>query len=179
MRFAAGTSPHLADPKREQLKVKQRRGILVAVVNRDDFPDKDTILDELKGLVKTAGVIVVGEIIQYRDKPHPALCVGTGKLEELTQMIAARDAELVVFDNNLTPAQGKNVEEATKTIIVDRSEVILDIFATHARTYEAMLQVELAQLLYFRTRLKRMWTCLLYTSPSPRDKRQSRMPSSA
>ncbi|MCL4107134.1 UNVERIFIED_CONTAM: hypothetical protein GTU68_039126, partial [Idotea baltica] len=159
-RFAAGTLPHLADPKREELKVKQRRGILVAVVNRDDFPDKDTILDELKGLVKTAGVIVVGEIVQYRDKPHPALCVGTGKLEELEQMIAARDAELVVFDNNLTPAQGKNVEEATKTIIVDRSEVILDIFATHARTAEAMLQVELAQLLYFRTRLKRMWTHL-------------------
>lgn len=150
----------MADPKREELKVKQRRGILVAVVNRDDFPDKDRILDELKGLVKTAGVIVVGEIIQYRDRPNPATCLGSGKIEELQQLIAARDAELVVFDNNLTPAQGKNLEEATKTIIVDRSEVILDIFATHARTYEAMLQVELAQLLYFRTRLKRMWTHL-------------------
>jgi GTP-binding protein HflX len=158
--FAVRNAPDLADPKREKLKVKQRRGILVAVVKRDEFPDKDTILDELKGLASTAGVVVVGEIIQYRDRPHPATCLGTGKLEELQQLIEARDAELVVFDNNLTPAQGKNIEEATDTVIVDRSEVILDIFATHARTHEAMLQVELAQLLYFRTRLKRMWTHL-------------------
>ena len=150
----------MADPKREELKVQQRRGILVAVVNRDEYPDKDTVLDELRGLVKTAGVVVVGEIIQYRDRPHPGTCLGSGKLDELQQLIEAKDAELVIFDNNLTPAQGKNVEDATKTVIVDRSEVILDIFATHARTHEAMLQVELAQLLYFRTRLKRMWTHL-------------------
>ena len=132
----------------------------MSVVNRDEFPDRDKVLDELRGLVKTAGVNVVGEMVQYRRQPHPALCLGRGKLEELEFMIQARDAELVVFDNNLTPAQGKNLEEATQTVIVDRSEVILDIFATHARTYEAMLQVELAQLLYFRTRLKRMWTHL-------------------
>ena len=150
----------MADPKREELKVKQRRAILVSVARRDEFPDADKVLDELRGLVKTAGVHVVGELVQYRRQPHPALCLGRGKLEELELMIQTLDAELVVFDNNLTPAQGKNLEEATKTVIVDRSEVILDIFATHARTYEAMLQVELAQLLYFRTRLKRMWTHL-------------------
>lgn len=150
----------MGDPKREELKVQQRRAILVAVIPQDSVIPRENALDELKGLVKTAGVHVVGEMVQVRDKPHVAHCIGHGKLEELKQLIESRDAELVVFDNNLTPAQGKRIEEETKTVIVDRSEVILDIFATHARTYEAMLQVELAQLLYFRTRLKRMWTHL-------------------
>ena len=150
----------MADPKREQLNVQRRRAILVAVVVRKAGQDRGDPLDELRGLVSTAGVHIVGEIVQYRAEPHRATCLGSGKLEELNQLVAARDAELIVFDNNLTPAQGKNLEEATQTIIVDRSEVILDIFATRARTYEAMLQVELAQLLYYRTRLKRMWTHL-------------------
>jgi GTP-binding protein HflX len=150
----------LADPKREQLNVERRRAILVAVVPSRSSRESAEPLAELKGLVATAGVQVVGEIVQHRPYPHRATCLGKGKLEELCQLIAARDAELVVFDNSLTPAQGKNLEEATQTIIVDRSEVILDIFATRARTYEAMLQVELAQLLYYRTRLKRMWTHL-------------------
>ena len=150
----------MADPKREQLKVERRKAVLVGVVDRSSRLPKDRVLDELKGLVKTAGVRVVGELVQVRDRPHPGTCIGRGKIDELKQMIGALDAELVVFDNNLTPAQGKNLEDATNTVIVDRSEVILDIFATHARTYEAMLQVELAQLLYFRTRLKRMWTHL-------------------
>ena len=78
----------------------------------------------------------------------------------LIRLIDRHDADLVVFDNNLSPAQGQKLEDATRTIIVDRSEVILDLFATRAQTYEAMLQVELAQRLYFRTRLKRMWTHL-------------------
>ena len=150
----------LADPKREELNVQQRRGVLVAVVPHSSPIARENALDEIRGLVKTAGVEVVGELIQVRDRPHVAHCVGSGKLEELSMMIDATDAEVVVFDNNLTPAQGKRLEMELETVIVDRSEVILDIFATHARTYEAMLQVELAQLLYFRTRLKRMWTHL-------------------
>lgn len=150
----------MGDPKREELKVADQRAILVAVVNPDECPDRETALDELKGLVKTAGVEVVGEIVQYRDTPHPAHCLGTGKLEELKELIEAKEAEMVVFDNNLTPSQGRALEQAVEKPIVDRSEVILDIFATHARTHEAMLQVELAQLMYFRTRLKRMWTHL-------------------
>ena len=112
------------------------------------------------GLATTAGVQVVHEVIQVRPRPHPATCLGSGKIEELAELIEAHEAELVVFDNNLTPAQSRNLEEALQTIIVDRSEVILDIFATRAQTYEAKLQVELAQLLYFRPRLKRMWTHL-------------------
>ena len=112
------------------------------------------------GLVKTAGAEVVGTLVQVREHPHPATCLGPGKLLELKQLIGMHDAELVVFDNHLTPAQGRKLEEETKTVIVDRSEVILDIFATAARTHEAKLQVELAQLLYFRPRLKRLWTHL-------------------
>ncbi|MCA9049656.1 MAG: GTPase HflX, partial [Planctomycetaceae bacterium] len=150
----------MGDPKREELKVSGQKAILVGVFNPDDVADRTAVLDELKGLVKTAGVDVVGEIVQFRDAPHPAHCLGTGKMEELKQLVEATDAEMVVFDNNLTPSQGRALEMAVEKPIVDRSEVILDIFATHARTYESMLQVELAQLMYFRTRLKRMWTHL-------------------
>eukprot|EP00913_Durusdinium_trenchii_P028286 g26514.t1 len=97
---------------------------------------------------------------RVRERPHPATCLGRGKLEELAQLVQATDAELVAFDNNLSPAQSRNIEKETDKVIVDRSEVILDIFASRARTYEAKLQVELAQLLYFRPRLKRLWTHL-------------------
>lgn len=150
----------MADPKREELKVRQRKAILVAVLDPADKIDKDRALEELKGLVKTAGVSVVGTLVQVRERLHPGTCLGSGKLEELKQLIEVCKADLVVFDNNLTPAQGRKLEESTNTIVVDRSEVILDIFASRARTYEAKLQVELAQLLYFRNRLKRMWTHL-------------------
>ncbi len=150
----------MGDPKRDQLKVADQKAVLAGVFDPDDVLSKEQALDELKGLVKTAGVRVVGEIVQFRETPHPAHCLGTGKVEELKELVEATDAEMVVFDNNLTPSQGRSLEQAIEKPIVDRSEVILDIFATHARTYEAMLQVELAQLQYFRTRLKRMWTHL-------------------
>lgn len=150
----------LAQSQREQLKVRQQKAVLVSVMHRDKEIAKDHVLDELRGLVKTAGAEVVGTLVQYREHPHPGLCLGPGKLEELKQMIELNDANLVVFDNHLTPSQGRKLEEETQRVIVDRSEVILDIFATAARTHEAKLQVELAQLLYFRPRLMRMWTHL-------------------
>ena len=150
----------MGDPKREELSVANQKAVLVGVVNPRDCPEKGEVLKELRGLVKTAGVDVVAEIVQFRDAPHPARCLGAGKLEELKQLVKSADAELVVFDNNLTPSQGRTLEQEIEKPIVDRSEVILDIFATHAQTHEAMLQVELAQLMYFRTRLKRMWTHL-------------------
>lgn len=133
---------------------------MVAVRDPADKSDKDHTLDELRGLVKTAGVQVVGTLVQSRQRLDVATCLGKGKLEELKTLVETQDANLVVFDNTLTPSQSRNLEKETDTIVVDRSEVILDIFATHARTYEAKLQVELAQLLYFRNRLKRMWTHL-------------------
>jgi GTP-binding protein HflX len=150
----------LAEPKREELTVRQKRALLVAVIPTDRKHDKEHALDELRGLVKTAGVTVVDELTQVRDNPHPASCLGKGKVEELAQLAKATDAELIIFDNNLSPAQGRHLEEETDTVVVDRSEVILDIFAERARTYESRLQVELAQLLYFRPRLKRLWTHL-------------------
>lgn len=150
----------MGDPKREELKVADQKAVLAGVFDPGVVTDRDGVLDELKGLVKTAGVNVVAEIVQFRETPHPAHCLGSGKLEELKMLVEHTQAEMVVFDNNLTPSQGRALEQAVEKPIVDRSEVILDIFATHAQTHEAMLQVELAQLMYFRTRLKRMWTHL-------------------
>jgi len=150
----------LADPKREELKVHARRVVLVAVLDRRESVSREEALDELRGLVQTVGAVVVGELTQNRGAPDPATYIGKGKLDELKLLLEQTDADLIVFDNLLSPAQGKRLEEVTGKQIVDRSEVILDIFATHARTYEARLQVELAQLLYMRPRLTRMWTHL-------------------
>jgi GTPase len=153
--------PHpLAEPIRDSLKTQRRTAILVSVPDPSRQLGKEHALDELRGLVKTAGVNVVGTLVQNRERPHPATCLGKGKLEELKELVEATDAELVIFDNNLSPSQGRNLEQELDRVIVDRSELILDIFATHARTHEAKLQVELAQLQYTRTRLKRMWTHL-------------------
>ena len=150
----------MAEPIREDLQTQHRTAILVSVPDSSRNLGKEQALDELKGLVKTAGVKVVGELVQMRGRPHPGTCLGKGKIEELKDLVDATGAELIIFDNNLTPGQGRHLEQETQRIIVDRSELILDIFATHARTAESRLQVELAQLQYTRTRLKRMWTHL-------------------
>ena len=117
-------------------------------------------LDELAELVDTAGGVVVGQLTQQIDRPNPATYLGKGKIEELTQRIAETEASLIVFDDELTPAQGKNIEDATGKRVMDRAELILDIFATRARSSEAKMQVELAQLEYMLPRLMRMWTHL-------------------
>ena len=117
-------------------------------------------LSELARLADTAGAIVVGEVTQQLDRPVPSTFLGKGKVEELRERIGESSASLVIFDEELTPAQGKNLEEATGTRVVDRAELILDIFATRARSREAKLQVELAQLEYMLPRLTRMWTHL-------------------
>lgn len=150
----------MADPKREQLKVEEQKAILVAVLETGSHIEKEGALAELHGLVSTAGAEVVGELVQKTNQPSAATLLGKGKVEELKQLIDATGAEVVIFDNNLSPSQGRNLEKELNKVIVDRSEVILDIFARRAQTYEARLQVELAQLLYYRTRLKRMWTHL-------------------
>lgn len=150
----------MAEPKREELKVHTKRAVLVAVADSREPHQKDNLLDEIRGLAETAGAEVVGELVQFRSRPDAATFIGKGKLEELKRLTGEVNADLIVFDNALTPAQGKRLEDETGIQIVDRSEVILDIFATHARTHEAKLQVELAQLLYMRPRLTRMWTHL-------------------
>ena len=117
-------------------------------------------LEELARLADTAGAEVVGSLTQQLDRPHPATYLGKGKLEELKQRTSAEGASLVLFDDELSPAQGKNVEQAIGVRVMDRAELILDIFATRARSNEAKLQVELAQLQYMLPRLTRMWTHL-------------------
>ena len=117
-------------------------------------------LHELERLADTAGAVVVGEMTQAIDKPNPSTYVGKGKLEELRAEIAEKAATVVIFDDELSPAQGKNLEEELGKRVIDRAELILDIFATRARSAEARMQVELAQLEYSLPRLTRMWTHL-------------------
>ena len=120
----------------------------------------DEHLAELERLADTAGAAVVGELTQQIDRPHPGTYLGKGKVEELRRRIDETGATLVIFDDELSPAQGKNLEDSVGTRVVDRAELILDIFATRARSNEAKMQVELAQLEYTLPRLTRMWTHL-------------------
>jgi GTP-binding protein HflX len=103
---------------------------------------------------------VVGEVTQMLDRPHPGTYLGKGKIDELRVAVDEMQATVIIFDDELSPAQGRNVETALNTRVVDRAELILDIFATRARTSEAKMQVELAQLEYTLPRLTRMWTHL-------------------
>src|SRR4029078_10480887 len=117
-------------------------------------------LDELAQLVDTAGADVVARVSQHVVSPSPATLIGEGKVEELKETAGAAGATLIVVDEELTPVQGVNLERELKVRVMDRAEVILDIFATRARSHEAKLQVELAQLEYLLPRLTRMWTHL-------------------
>lgn len=120
----------------------------------------DEHLEELARLTDTAGGSVVGTLRQRLAHPHPRFYIGEGKAKELGELVAARSADLVIFDEELTPAQGKNLEDLLDVRVMDRSELILDIFATRARSREARMQVELAQLEYLLPRLRRMWSHL-------------------
>ena len=120
----------------------------------------DEHLRELERLADTAGATVVGELTQQLDRPHPGTYLGKGKIDELKAMVREKDVSLIIFDDELSPSQGNNVETMLGTRVVDRAELILDIFATRARSSEAKMQVELAQLEYTLPRLTRMWTHL-------------------
>ncbi|MFV1963783.1 MAG: GTPase HflX [Pirellulaceae bacterium] len=117
-------------------------------------------LGELEGLATTAGTKVVANLVQRRPRPDVGTYLGKGKVEDLQGLVGQHDADVVIFDNDLTPAQSRNLEKALSVKVIDRTELILDIFATHAQTYESRLAVELAQLEYSLPRLKRMWTHL-------------------
>jgi GTP-binding protein HflX len=148
------------DVTRDNLTVRLEKALLVGVAlpNRPWFGDDP--LDELRGLATTAGAVVVGELTQKRQEIVPATYIGAGKLKDLQELVQSSDADVVIFDNDLTPAQVRNLEKATNAKVIDRSELILDIFATRARTAESRLQVELAQLEYSLPRLRKMWTHL-------------------
>ena len=114
-------------------------------------------LEELIRLTESAGGMVVGTVTQNRSTIDAGMYIGSGKAEEIGRMAASRNADVIIYDNDLTPGQIRNLEKVIDRKVLDRSELILDIFATRARTYEARLQVELAQLEYTLPRLRRMW----------------------
>jgi len=119
-------------------------------------------LSELESLVATAGALVVGRVYQKRARPHPACYIGRGKARQVVEHIGKLETKVdtIIFDNDLSPAQIRELEKIFECKVLDRSELILDIFASRARTHEAKLQVELAQLQYTYPRLTRMWTHL-------------------
>jgi GTP-binding protein HflX len=121
---------------------------------------EDDHLAELEELLRTAGVAAVGTMVQRRDQPHPNTYLGAGKLDELKSQIAAADANLVACDDELSPRQERNLEAALGIPVIDRTAVILDIFAAHAHTAEGKLQVELAQLEYNLARMRGLWSHL-------------------
>ena len=137
------------------------RGILVGLallgISLDEAQDT---LDELGLLADTAGVDVAVQVLQERQRRDPAYFIGRGKAEELVEQVAEYDAQVVIFDEDLSPAQTRNLETLLEVKIIDRSRLILDIFASRARTREAQTQVELAQLIYMLPRLTRQWTHL-------------------
>ena len=145
----------------ENEEKKIESALIVGVVHRDQpLLQVNDFLDELELLAETAGAEVKERLIQRRDRIDPAFMLGRGKIEELAQMVKYNNADVIIFDDDLSPAQVKNIQEVCKIKIIDRSALILDIFAKHARTRESRTQVELAQLNYLLPRLTRQWTHL-------------------
>ena len=135
-----------------ELKEQEERVILVAVSTGED-DDTAASVDELQELASTAGAVTVGRVIQNRENVHPGTYLGKGKIEEVKELLWELDATGIICDDELSPAQLKNLEDALDTKVMDRTMVILDIFASRARTREGKIQVELAQLRYRAVRL--------------------------
>ncbi|MFG0248101.1 MAG: GTPase HflX [Phycisphaeraceae bacterium JB051] len=150
----------MEDGKRTQLAVESEPAILAGVLFPNGDYDPHDPLGELRSLADTAGAVVCDELIQQRQKPVASTFMGTGKVEELAGLVKAHDAKVVLFENDLSPSQIGKIEEIVQVKVLDRSELILDIFAARAQTYESRLQVELAQLEYTYPRLRAMWTHL-------------------
>jgi GTPase len=144
------TGPTLAVVERAR-----QRALLIQVSQ-----DGSDSLAELRELLRTAGVAAVGEVVQRREQPNPNTYVGAGKLEELRAAITAVDANVVACDDELSPRQERNLEERLRVPVIDRTAIILDIFAGHAHSAEGKLQVELAQLDYNLARMRGLWTHL-------------------
>src|SRR3954468_947872 len=158
----------MAELKRTELTVRQERAVLVGVILPGSTADPRDPLGELASLAKTAGARVVGTILQKRHSPDSGTYVGSGKAIEIAQLAMKNKANVILFDNDLSPGQIGGLEKLINveagTVkgqegikVLDRSELILDIFATRAQTHEAKLQVELAQMEYTYPRLTRMW----------------------
>ena len=148
--------------KKEKQEQKERAvlaGLIADSLPQDRRSDEDS-MDELESLLATAGGVCCGRMLQHRRKPDPRSLLGAGKVEELRMMIAMENCSLAVFDNELTPSQARVLNTELGVRVIDRSALILDIFAQRAQTREGRLQVELAQYKYLLPRLTGMWTHL-------------------
>ncbi|MBQ2764730.1 MAG: GTPase HflX [Firmicutes bacterium] len=148
--------------KEERTKTNERAviaGLSASVMPKEQRSDEDS-LDELENLLQTAGGICCGRVFQQRQKPDPRSLLGAGKVDEMRMMIGMEDCSLAVFDNELTPSQIRALSADLGVRVIDRSALILDIFAQRAQTREGRLQVELAQYKYLLPRLTGMWTHL-------------------
>ncbi|MEM9166834.1 MAG: GTPase HflX [Planctomycetota bacterium] len=146
--------------ERTELNIESERAVLAAVRLPDSTYDPADPFGELASLAEQAGARVVGTLEQHRQKPESGTYIGSGKLEELKALCAELDAATVIFDHELSPKQIAAIERVVERKVLDRSEVILDIFASRATTHEAKLQVEIAQLEYTYPRLRAMWSHL-------------------
>jgi GTP-binding protein HflX len=161
-RAAPPPGSRVKDLQRTDSSVQAEKAVLVGLIlpGRTPTGTRYDPLAELAALAEAAGAKVVGRTIQKRSKVCPATYIGGGKVEELAEYAAGREADVIIFDNDLSPSQIREIEGVTKRRVIDRTELILDIFAGRAQTKEARLQVELAQLEYTAPRLRGMWTHL-------------------
>lgn len=145
----------------EKKTIDYEKAVLIGIINREQSEDKVTeYLDELEFLTYTAGGEVIKRFVQRMDLPNPKTLIGSGKMEEVGAFVKANDVGSVIFDDELTPAQQRNIEKELKCKIIDRTSLILDIFAQRAQTSYARTQVELAQYEYLLPRLTGLWTHL-------------------
>src|SRR6201992_3727191 len=155
LRRVAGLSTELQDISEvEYRQLRLERVVLVGVWTGGTLIEAENSLAEWAGLSETAGSLVLDGLIQRRDKPDAATYIGSGKAKELRDVVASTGADTVICDGELTPGQLRQLEEVVKVKVVDRTALILDIFAQHARSKEGKAQVELAQLQYLLPRLR-------------------------
>ncbi|MCH7591994.1 MAG: GTPase HflX [Planctomycetes bacterium] len=159
-RSSSGAVRPLSRSAQEKPDAERERVVLAGVILPSTKADLSDPLGELTALAESAGVDVVDAMVQKRTALHNAHALGKGRLAELAERVEANRADTVVFDNDLSPRQIRAIEKAVQRKIIDRSELILDIFASHAKTRESQIQVELAQLQYTAPRLRGMWTHL-------------------
>lgn len=145
----------------DNTNIEPEKAVLVGLVTLNQTEEQlMEYLDELAFLAETAGAIAEKKFYQKRDNPHPATYIGSGKLEEVRQYVEAKEIDIVIFDDEISPSQQRNLEKELRCKVLDRSMLILDIFAQRAKTVQAKTQVELAQTQYLLPRLRGMWTHL-------------------
>ena len=155
LRRVAGLSTELQDiSDAEYRQLRLEKVVLVGVWTEGSAQDADNSLKELAALAETAGSEVLDGLIQRRDKPDPATYIGSGKVKEVRESVVANNADTVICDGELSPAQLRTLEQKVKVKVIDRTALILDIFAQHAKSREGKAQVELAQMAYMLPRLR-------------------------